>query len=220
MLLVSYLFRMYAGQLATLPTIFFAHGSSWDFKIFEIVGGGCWANVLKLGRVRCKKVKTASPLFLACFSSGTCQFICQDMLFVLALLTFPDVIYSLPDDRSIILLLSAFFLSNADRNSRMWCWRPSATVATKCRWSRCSLKISLLEKSVHDVKCVFAVQSQYHIRLGFRLTHCVNINPLGLIRLTSTWFNAGVHNLFAIAGRITFIFMSYGRQWVPVLLIS
>jgi len=31
------------------------------------------------------------------------------MLFVLALLTFPDVIYSLPDDRSIILLLSAFF---------------------------------------------------------------------------------------------------------------
>ena len=30
-------------------------------------------------------------------------------------------------------------------------------------------------------------------------------------------FRAGVYNLFAIAGRITFICMKYGRQWVRVI---
>jgi len=38
-------------------------------------------------------------------------------------------------------------------------------------------------------------------------------------QLNSKWHRTGVHNLFAVAGRITFIFMNYGRQPVQDIFI-
>jgi len=33
------------------------------------------------------------------------------------------------------------------------------------------------------------------------------------------WTNEGVHNMFATASRIKFIYMNYGRQWVQIFFL-
>jgi len=39
------------------------------------------------------------------------------------------------------------------------------------------------------------------------------------IKIRGAKLKSGVHNLFVISGRIPFIFMNYGRQWVRGILL-
>jgi len=64
------------------------------------------------------------------------------------------------------------------------------------------------------VRCVWRLEE---VECGFSGVP-LTVSAMTTARLYKPEYRAGLHNFFAIAGRITFTFMNYDRQWLQVIL--